>query len=70
MIKSKLIATTLEKSDLPSMIIEELTIIIEAWESIDFTEDEIIDELKNYIEYEKIRRCKNRKGTEAFRASD
>jgi hypothetical protein len=52
MIKSKLIAAALEKSDLPPVVIEELTIIIEALEGIDLTETEIINQLKEDYDIE------------------
>lgn len=52
MIKSERIAKALEKSDLPPLVIEELTIIIEALESIDLNETEIINQLKEDYDIE------------------
>jgi len=51
MIKSERIRIALEL-DLPSMVLEELTIIVEALESIDLTEAEIINQLKEDYDIE------------------
>ena len=48
MIKSELIRNALGKLDWSAPELEELTTIIEAWESIGLTESEIIIELKDY----------------------
>jgi hypothetical protein len=52
MIKSERIRIALEKLELPPMVLEELTIIIEALESIDLTEAEIINQLKEDYDIE------------------
>lgn len=56
MIKSERIRIALEKLDIPPMVIpmvlEELIMIIEALESIDLTETEIINQLKEDYDIE------------------
>lgn len=52
MIKSKRIELALAKLDQPPMVIEELTIIVEALESIGTNETEIINQLKEDYDIE------------------
>lgn len=47
----KLIKRITDEYDFPPAVIEELTTIIEAWEGIGMSEEEIKEELKSYEIY-------------------